>query len=170
MYRIVGADQREYGPVAAEQIRQWIQEGRADGGTIARFEEGPWKPLATFPEFTDVFGSRDRNPPLTSAAPPRPPTNLPRSPKNHPLAVSGIILSGLAIVPCCCFGPLFGVVGLALSVIALIQIQKEPEKWDGKNLAIAGIVLGVASIALFLLMLLLNTGLAFRIGPRFRLG
>jgi hypothetical protein len=28
-YKIIGADLMEYGPVSAEQIRQWINEGRA---------------------------------------------------------------------------------------------------------------------------------------------
>src|SRR5262245_21124509 len=57
MYKIVGADQKEYGPVSEEQIRQWITEGRANAQTIARFGEGPWKPLVTFPEFAALFNT-----------------------------------------------------------------------------------------------------------------
>ena len=38
MYRIIGADGREYGPIPAEQLRQWIREGRADAQTRARAE------------------------------------------------------------------------------------------------------------------------------------
>ena len=33
MYKIIGADQKEYGPVTAEQLRQWIAEGRVNGQT-----------------------------------------------------------------------------------------------------------------------------------------
>lgn len=51
MYHIVGSDQKEYGPVTAEQIITWIQEGRSNGQTLARHVEGAWKPLSTFPEF-----------------------------------------------------------------------------------------------------------------------
>ena len=51
MYRIVGADQKEYGPVTAEQIIEWLKEGRSNGQTLARFEDGAWKPISTFPEF-----------------------------------------------------------------------------------------------------------------------
>ena len=29
-YRIIGSDLREYGPVDLEEIRKWIDEGRAD--------------------------------------------------------------------------------------------------------------------------------------------
>ena len=31
MYKIIGADQKEYGPVSIEQLRLWITEGRVDG-------------------------------------------------------------------------------------------------------------------------------------------
>ena len=57
MYYLIGADQKEYGPVSADEVRAWIAEGRANGQTLARFEGGPWKPLSTFPEFV---GSLDR--------------------------------------------------------------------------------------------------------------
>ena len=33
MYKIIGADQKEYGPVSAEQLRLWIAEGRVNGQT-----------------------------------------------------------------------------------------------------------------------------------------
>lgn len=58
MYKIIGADKREYGPVTAEQLRQWIAEGRANGQTPAKAEDGTeWKPLSTFPEFSDLLGA-----------------------------------------------------------------------------------------------------------------
>jgi hypothetical protein len=36
MYRIIGADQKEYGPVTQDQICQWIAEGRANAHSRAR--------------------------------------------------------------------------------------------------------------------------------------
>ena len=56
MYKIIGADQKEYGPINAEQMRQWIAEGRVNGQTSVQFEGGEWRPLATFPEFADSLG------------------------------------------------------------------------------------------------------------------
>jgi hypothetical protein len=51
-YKIVGADLREYGPVGAEQIRQWITEGRVNSETKLQAEGGgEWKRLAEVPEF-----------------------------------------------------------------------------------------------------------------------
>jgi len=56
MYRIVGADGREYGPVSADQIARWISEGRVNAQTLTRSEESAdWKPLSTFPEFADAL-------------------------------------------------------------------------------------------------------------------
>src|ERR1041385_110292 len=56
MYKIIGADEREYGPVSAEQLRQWIAEGRANAQTRAQAEgSAEWRPLAAFPEFVDLF-------------------------------------------------------------------------------------------------------------------
>jgi GYF domain 2 len=52
MYRIIGADGREYGPISAEQLRQWIAEGRANSETKVLLEgTTDWKRLAEFPEF-----------------------------------------------------------------------------------------------------------------------
>jgi len=69
MYRLIGADQMEYGPVPAEQVRKWIGEGRADVQTRARGEEsGDWKPLSDFPEFAGALAGRQAVAPV---APPR---------------------------------------------------------------------------------------------------
>src|SRR5262249_10952875 len=67
MYKIIGANQVEYGPVSAEQLRQWITEGRADANTQVQAEGSTdWKPLRDFPEFAGSFAQ-------SAAAPPPPP-------------------------------------------------------------------------------------------------
>ena len=33
MFNIIGADGKQYGPVSADQVRQWIREGRANGAS-----------------------------------------------------------------------------------------------------------------------------------------
>ena len=56
MYKIIGADQKEYGPVSAEQLRQWIAEGRVNAQTQIQAEGSPeWKPLGTYSEFAASF-------------------------------------------------------------------------------------------------------------------
>jgi len=73
MYYIIGADQKQYGPVPAEEVRKWIAEGRADGQTQAQAEGGgEWKPLAFFPEFAEALAAKARaagmSPPKLGAA------------------------------------------------------------------------------------------------------
>lgn len=69
MYRIIGADGREYGPVSADQLRKWIAEGRANAHTRVRREGGgEWKTLCELPEFSAAFSGGP--PPLTPGVPP----------------------------------------------------------------------------------------------------
>lgn len=56
MYKIIGADGNQYGPVSLTELQGWIRERRANGDTQA---QGPgmtdWKPLRDFPEFAQVL-------------------------------------------------------------------------------------------------------------------
>jgi len=66
MYTIIGGDQKEYGPVTAEQLRLWVTEGRVNAQTSVRIEGTiEWKPLAAYPEFADVQGA---NPAVNATA------------------------------------------------------------------------------------------------------
>jgi len=56
MYTIIGADEREYGPVPLEQVRKWIAERRADAQTKGRAEgSSEWKTLGEFHELADLL-------------------------------------------------------------------------------------------------------------------
>jgi hypothetical protein len=146
MYKIVGADQKEYGPITADQIRQWIAEGRANAQTLARLEDGPWKPLSTFPEFTPELGSLPP-PPLASA----PPTLGLGTPvvarKNNGLALTGLILGVLGLLQCCT--PLFAILGLVFSCLGYYQTKQDPGRYTGIGLAKAGIIMSVAGLVIF---------------------
>ena len=53
-YRIIGSDLREYGPVDLEEIREWIQEGRADGNTlVCEMDDKQWVRLRDMPLVAD---------------------------------------------------------------------------------------------------------------------
>ena len=57
MYKIIGADGREYGPVSGEQLRQWIAEGRVNAATQVQTDgSAGWQPLRALPEFTTATG------------------------------------------------------------------------------------------------------------------
>ncbi len=140
MYRIVGADGRQYGPVSADQIRHWIAEGRANAKTQILAEGATeWKLLSTFPEFADCFASQ------------APPTINPVTGSHlratNSFAVWGMIFGILAVV-CCCPKILFGALGLIFSLIGLSQINGRPDLYEGRGYAIAGIVLSAIGLAL----------------------
>jgi hypothetical protein len=151
MYRIIGADGRQYGPITAERLRQWIAEGRANAQTQI-FVEGTteWKPLGVLPEFANYFASQV--PPTIS------PLITGNIPKTNSFAMAGMIFGILSLVCCCKF--LFGVLGVIFSLIGLSQINRHPELYEGRGLAIAGLVLSIASwlLVLALLIFALATG------------
>lgn len=55
MYKIIGADGVQYGPITVEQLRQWIGEGRVNAQTLTQPEGGTdWKPLSAYPELAPL--------------------------------------------------------------------------------------------------------------------
>jgi len=70
MYTIIGGDGKEYGPVSGEDLRKWIAEGRLSAQSQAKAEsDAEFRPLKTFPEFANLFGSGTTDS-APSAAPP----------------------------------------------------------------------------------------------------
>ncbi len=75
MYYIQGADQKEYGPVSADQLRQWITENRLNRFSPARADgESLLKTLGDFPEFADVLGALPAAPASASSTEPSQPS------------------------------------------------------------------------------------------------
>ena len=71
MYRILGGDGKEYGPVNADQVRAWIRERRANAQTRIRAEDSAgWRALGELPEFAAELGG-------TAGAPPGAPPPVP---------------------------------------------------------------------------------------------
>ena len=102
MYKIIGADGKEYGPITTEQLRQWIAEGRANTQTKVLLEgTTEWRPLSSFPEFA-----------LTASSGPPP---MPGLPTAAPTAAAAQTVSGpatgLMVV---------AILGFVLQIIALI--------------------------------------------------
>ena len=55
-YKIIGGDNKEYGPISPEDIRQWIAEGRLGAQTPIKSDtDTAWRTLGTLPEFADAF-------------------------------------------------------------------------------------------------------------------
>ena len=100
MYKIVGADGQQYGPVNAEQMRRWMAENRVNSQTLVQPEgAADWRPLSTLPEFaTDL---KPPPPPLSSAPTPGllPPSTAvsSRASIKIPAGICGILLGSLGI-------------------------------------------------------------------------
>ena len=92
LYKIIGADGREYGPVAAEQLRQWVTDGRVNAQTLVQPDgETDWKALANYPEVMPPVA-----PPV---APPAPSTTAkaPGADKKISAGICGILIGSLGI-------------------------------------------------------------------------
>ena len=142
VYKIIGADGREYGPITIDVLRQWISEGRANRETkVLPDGATEWKTVADLPELTPTAPARPPGPPPTLTAPG--PISITPTPRNNPLAVAGLTLGiiGLTVGLCCCYGLPFSVPGLVCSIMALNQFKKDPANQQGKGMAVAGLVL-----------------------------
>lgn len=141
MYKVIGADGKEYGPITANQLRQWVAQGRANALTQVRpEEESEWRPLGTFPEFADALAQPPSFPnlPPTASVPAR----------TSGLAIASLVLGALGIA---C--GLTAIVGLVLGIVALTKINKSHGQLGGRGLAIAGIVVSSILLAFSLLIL-----------------
>ncbi|HEX4644867.1 MAG TPA: DUF4190 domain-containing protein [Verrucomicrobiae bacterium] len=149
MYRIIGADQKEYGPISAEQVRQWIADGRVNGQTQARFENGEWKPLHTFTEFLPTLAAFSTPyPPVFATGP-----GIGLAQKTNGMAIAGLVFGILGVLPCVCCGPIFSTLGLIFSSVALAQISNHPLQ-SGRAMAVAGLALSILGLIGFLLLML----------------
>jgi hypothetical protein len=67
-YLMIGGDGRQYGPVSAAELRQWIQDGRAVAATqVQLVGSNAWRPLSEFTEFAPLPGTAFTPPPATQA-------------------------------------------------------------------------------------------------------
>ena len=153
MYRIIGSDGKEYGPISADQLRQWIAEGRANAATRVLPEGSPeWKLLGSFAEFSMLLATS-----TIQATPSVFPTGPLPAQKSNAFATTGLVLGIISITIgfCCCYGLPFNVTGLVFSIIALRQIKTDPERYGGKGMAIAGLVLCLLSLLIMILFIMI---------------
>lgn len=105
------------------------------------------------------------NPPQSPSAfsAPPPPAYPVSTEKN--MALLSLILGVISITIgfCCYFGVLTAPVAIGLGIYALSLIKKDPNKYGGKGMAIAGIITG-ALYFIFLILIILFYGLAALMG------
>jgi TM2 domain-containing membrane protein YozV len=137
MYKIIGTDGRQYGPISVEQIRAWLSQNRVNAHTLAQSEGSTeWKPLISFPELAADFNIA---PPLVAAH-----GSNPRASNKIPAGVCGILLGSLGVhkfilgytgaglvmllitlVTCGALAPIVHIIGLIEGIIYLCKTDDE---------------------------------------------
>lgn len=91
MYKIIGTDGRQYGPIDTDQIRRWLADNRVNAHTLVQSENSTeWKPLISFPEFASDF---------KTGSPPQIVTHVPNPRASNKIAagICGILLGCLGV-------------------------------------------------------------------------
>lgn len=132
MYKIIGGDGKEYGPVSADELRRWITEGRANAQTKVQPEGGTeWVTLAACPDFADALSPN-------ASVPGSPP---PLGTSSVPIKTSGLAITSLVLGICGLFTcGVASLVGLVLGLVALSQIKKSQGVLGGRGIALAGTI------------------------------
>jgi hypothetical protein len=143
MYKILGGDGKEYGPVTAEALRQWVNEGRASGQTQVCAEgTTKWEPLAALPEFAPLF-----------MAPPFGKTSAEGGMPIGPAPNSGMAITSLVLGISGVFCGITAIPGLILGIVSMKQIKASRGRIGGQGLALAGTIVSGAVLALMLLLI-----------------
>ncbi len=138
-YKIIGHDGKIYGPIPVEQLRLWLEQGRVDRRTAVWVEgAADWTFLGLLPEFASAFGAAP--PPISSI---RPVSTAAR--KTNPLATWSLICGAVAWTCCCCCLP-FNLLGLVFGILALVQMSEAGATQEGRNLAVAGLILSATNL------------------------
>jgi len=136
-YQVVGTDGKEYGPISKDVLRQWIAQRRVVATTSTQVVGGgEWRPLASYPEFTEALAAVQAPPVAGQIGSVLPPPAGPS--KTSRLAIAALVcgLLGFLVLP--------ALAGLLLGVMALIKISKSQGVLRGQGLAIVGIVLSAS--------------------------
>ncbi len=139
MYKLIGSDGKEYGPVSTEVVREWIHERRANGQTrVQRAGAVEWHTLSALTEFAADLDGRGAPPPLPGG----PGSAVPSTggPKTSRLAIASFVLGILG------FCGVTAIVGMVLGIVARVQIRRSAGRLQGRGLALAGIILSVVML------------------------
>ena len=144
MYKVIGADNREYGPISVEQLQKWISEGRINANTrVLPQGAADWKTLAEIPELSAMLYGTAGRPTVQTSGMPGPISPVSGPPKEG-LATASLIL-GLLSFFCLV---LTGIPAVICGHIARSRAKTSPEAYGGAGMALAGLIMGYIGIAL----------------------
>ncbi len=129
MYKIIGADGKEYGPISIEQLRQWATDGRINAHTLIQPEGATdWKAAVNYPDLLPPVA-----PPIVQMTPISNATKPPGADKKIAAGICGILLgyfgihkfilgyTGEALTMLLVTVLTCGIGGVVMSIIGLIE-------------------------------------------------
>ena len=126
MYKILGGDQQEYGPVTAEQVRAWASQRRVNAQTQVRADgETHWQPLGARPEFAGLFQAPPAFAPGAAAASGGDGGVNVLIPYKNPKALIAYYLAIFSLIPC--LGLLLGIAAFILGLLGLKAAKAHPQ-------------------------------------------
>ena len=139
MYKILGSDGHEYGPVSAGQVKEWIAESRVEPKTPVIPPGGTdWVFLDSLPEFEAAFADPSSVVPSATASKSADGFNQ-VIPRKNARALAACFLGVFSVIPP--MGALLGIPALVLGTLGLRFRRRNPEAGGGVH-AWIGIVLG----------------------------
>jgi prepilin-type processing-associated H-X9-DG protein len=139
MYKIIGADQKEYGPITGEQLRHWIADGRVNAETrVQVLPDTDWRKLGEVPEFAAELGNPTQ--PHQPAGPPPVPKG-----KTSGMAITSLVLGILGLFTC----GLTAIIGLILGIISMVKIKNSNGQLTGWGLGLAGTIVSGVFLLMF---------------------
>jgi hypothetical protein len=161
----VARDGKELGVYSLEEVNRQLAAGTLRLTDQAWYEGAAgWAALSTVPGVSAAPPASAPAPspvsPTPVVAPAAAPMPVAPQPKTEQLATISLICSLLGLCGFCC--SLFlasAIAGIVCGHLALSRIKENPEL-EGRNLALAGVVIGYVAVAAWLVWLLLFGGLA----------
>jgi prepilin-type processing-associated H-X9-DG protein len=147
MYKIIGTDGKEYGPVSAEQLRQWLGEGRVNFQTrVQAGGSADWQALGALPEFAADRAAAAAVPPALAAG-------------MAPAKTSGLAITSLVLGILGFFCGLPALPGLILGFVSLHKIKRSNGSLGGQGIALAGTIVSGVCLLLSLVMIPIMVGM-----------
>jgi len=145
-YTIIGGDQKEYGPITADDVRKWISEGRLNAQSMMKAEsDAAFRPLSAFPEFANAFA--------TGAATPDAPPPFNSGSDAHAAALQKVKAPAIALIVTAVVDLLFGFFGLLSRQATLEMYSKMPQFNDPQMQQLLHVVSGPLGIFSYIFQL-----------------
>jgi uncharacterized RDD family membrane protein YckC len=167
MFIIIGGDGKEYGPVTADQVRVWINAGRANLDTKAKaLGSEEWRRVGDFAEFAPPMGA----PPMIAGEVPLrvdvvPATGLVPADRGARL-LARLIDWAIEIACTIPAGVILGTEFLKLVVAAGQGKEPDFESLDVSRLILGAVVLALSRLALLIVQVWMLTTRGQSIGKR----